>query len=107
MIKPKDLQTHINALSQMADLTTQLQRQVEFWRSQARAQMKKLNERTVVVSKNDLTYSDLCESFYYEDKEGECWWIYDQNMYSFNLKETLFLIKINREPDGDNIGVLV
>jgi N-methylhydantoinase B/oxoprolinase/acetone carboxylase alpha subunit len=106
MIKPKDLHAHINALSQMADLVKQMERQVDFWRTQARNQMKKNTESTVRVTKSDLKYSELTESYYYEECKDSAWWIYDENMYSFNLKETLTLIKIE-SPDGCNIGVLV
>ncbi len=106
MIKPKDLHAHINALSHMADLVKQLERQVDFWRTQARNQMKKNTESTVRVTKSDLKYSELNESYYYEECEDSAWWIYDENMYSFNLKETLTLIKIEN-PDGCNIGVLI
>ena len=52
MIKPKDLHGHINALSQMADLVKQMERQVDFWRTQARKQMKKNTESTVIVTKS-------------------------------------------------------
>ena len=106
MIKPKDLHGHINALSQMADLVKQMERQVDFWRNQARNQMKKNTESTVIVTKSDLQYSELNESYYYTECKDSAWWIFNENMYSFNIKETLTLIKIETD-DGVNIGVLV
>jgi len=106
MIKPKDLQGHINALSQMADLVKQMERQVDFWRNQARNQMKKNTESTVIVTKSDLKYCELNESYYYEECKDSTWWIFHENMYSFNLKETLTLIKIE-DRDVCNIGVLI
>ena len=105
MIKPKDLQGHINALSQMADLVKQMERQVDFWRNHARNQMKKNTESTVIVTKSDLKYCELNESYYYECKDST-WWIFPENMYSFNLKETLTLIKIEGR-DVCNIGVMI
>lgn len=106
MIKPNDLHGHINALSQMADLVKQLERQVDFWRTQARNQMKKHTESTVRVTKSDLTWCDLNEMHYYEECENSAWWIFNDNMYDFNVKEELTLLKVEI-PDGCNIGVLI
>ena len=106
MIKPKELRKHINQLSQMADLVVQMERQVDFWRTNARNQMKKNTERTVIVSKSDLSFSDLLECWYYEDENEVRWYIFDDNMYFVNDEHTYTLLKI--QGTGDNtLGVII
>jgi len=56
MINTKGTRESINYLSNISDLMIQQERQVNFWRSQARAQMKKRN-------KLQKEYDELCTKF--------------------------------------------